>query len=201
MLAGATGRRGKRVMTAPGGGASAATARIVPVDRLRFTKFMEQLQEGYVASVAATAGCSVEFIRRDLYTLDAMIIKSLDEERQEISLMAQLKCTSRRKPDPAKGSFSYQFKRAADFKRLAMPRKDPKAILLVMVTRPVQAEWTECNHEMLTVRHCCYWVSLEGRTVRPGVQSPSVPVPTSNIFDSEALTKIMDKLDRGEALS
>jgi hypothetical protein len=188
-------------MTVPGDGASAATARIVPVDPIRFTKLMEQLQEGYVASVAATAGCSVEFTRRDLYTLDAMIIKSLDEERQEISLKAQLKCTTRGKPDPAKGSFSYQFKRAADFKRLAMPRKDPKAILLVMVTTPVQVEWTECDHEMLTVRHCCYWVSLEGRTVRPGVKSPTVQVPTANIFDSEALTKIMDKLDRGEVLS
>jgi hypothetical protein len=180
---------------------SGGATRIDPVDADSFTAFMEQLQEGYVTSVAATAGCAVEFMRRDIYTLDALIIRSLDRDRQEVSLMAQLKCTTTKgEQDPARPSFGYQFKRRKDFERLAMPRKDPKALLLVMVTCPVQADWTSATHSALTTRHCCYWVSLEGKTVRPGVQSPSVQVPTANMFDSGALSDIMDKLDRGEAL-
>jgi len=186
--------------TPPASGAAAST-RVAAVDANTFTAFMEQLQEGYVASVAATAGCAVEFTRRDLYTLDALIIRSQGHDRQEVSLMAQLKNTSTVGEQRAENPhFSYQFRRRRDFEKLAMQRRDPKAVLLVMLTCPVQANWTVATHTALTTHHCCYWVSLEGQTVRPGVQSPTVRVPTANVFDSRALTEIMDKLDRGEAL-
>lgn len=186
-------------MTTPD--APEATAGIVPVVAHTFTAMMEQLQEGYVASVAAAAGCSVEFIRRDLYLVDALIIRSIDKEKQEVSLFAQLKNTTSIKPDPGKPSFSYQFKNRKHLERLTMQRKDPKMILLVMTSHPAQAEWTHCDHESLAVRGCCYWVSLEGRTVGATVKYPSLSVPTANVFDSQALTMIMDKLDRGEALT
>lgn len=73
-------------------------------------------------------------------------------------------------------------------------------IFLLMATCREQARWTECNHDALTVRHCCYWAYLEGYEIEPGVQSPSVTIRTVNLFDAETLTRIMDKLDRGESL-
>jgi hypothetical protein len=69
-----------------------------------------------------------------------------------------------------------------------------------MVTSPVQSDWTAADHECLTVKHCCYWVSLEGHPIDPAVASPTVRIPTANVFDSRALVAMMDRLGRGEPL-
>jgi hypothetical protein len=165
-----------------------------------FTDSMEQLQQGYVQAVAATAGCSVEFSEHDRYGVDATIIRQIDQSREEISVKAALKCTTRIRPNPARAQFSYRFHDRAHLERLTLPRRTQKMILLLMLTCPEQARWTQCSHESLTVNHCCYWAYLESYEIQPGVQSPSVPIQTANLFDSAALTRIMDKLDRGESL-
>jgi hypothetical protein len=186
-------------MTRAGDGSPAVTG-VVPVIPHMFTDMMEQLQQGYIATVAATAGCSVNFKHHDRYGYDALIIRQIDRHREEVSVKAALKNTTLIKPDPARPHFSYQFRTREHLERLTMPRKDPKMILLIMVTPPEQALWTEGNHAALKVRRCCYWAYLEGHDIGPGVQSPSVQIPTANVFDSAALTEIMDKLDRGESL-
>jgi hypothetical protein len=175
---------------------------IDPVDPRTFTAYMEQLQEGYVSTVAATAGCSMEFLRRDLVGTDVEIIRpGRTDHDEEISVRVQLKNTTTIKPDLVKGWFSYQFKKRSHFTQLAKPRvSGPKAILVVMVTSPSQHDWTKASHDNLEVQHCCYWRSLEGEIADEGVQSPTVRIYTDNIFDAPALTVILDKLDRGEVL-
>ncbi len=171
---------------------------IVPVDEDTFTTCMEQLQEGYVQGVAATAGCTLEFIRRDIHGFDVLITRRSDPGVQEVSIYAQLKNTTTVRPDTAKPTFSYQFKRRDNLLRLTEPRRDPKAILLVMVTSKEQAAWTACDHDSLTMQYCCYWANLEGQTPEPGVAHPTVHVPTGNVFDAAALRHILDRADRGE---
>lgn len=186
-------------MSSPGDG-SHAVAGVIPVIPHIFTDSMEQLQHGYVQAVAATAGCTVEFSQRDRYGVDALIIRQIDRTREEVSVKVALKNTTRIRPNPARPQFSYQFRQREHLERLTMPRRDPKMIFLLMVTCPEQDRWTEADHESLTVRHCCYWAYLEDYEIEPGVRSPSVPIRTVNLFDSAALTRIMDRLDRGESL-
>ena len=175
---------------------------IQPVIASTFTGCMEQLQEGYVSAVAATAGCTVETTRRDYYGTDIRIIRpSDDSSKEEVTVLAQLKNTTTIRPDPNKSYFSYQFKKREYFDKLAIMRSSPKAILIVMVTSPIQADWTKGAHDGLEVQYCCYWRSLEGETAGTGVKSPSVHIPTANVFDAEALTQLLDKLDREEALA
>ncbi|WP_435070472.1 DUF4365 domain-containing protein [Amycolatopsis thermoflava] len=178
-----------------------ATSGVAPVIADTFTACMEQLQDGYVFAVAATAGCTVEVLQRDTYGLDVLIIrKGRTASEEEISVYAQLKSTTTLRPDPSAKNFSFQFKKRKHFDHLAKPRKGIKAILVVMATCPSQAGWTKATHDSLELQHCCYWVSLEGLTVKPEVQKPTVHVPTGNIFDAAALTQILDKLDRAEPL-
>lgn len=179
---------------------AARVARVRPVSPETFTTCMEQLQEGYVASVAATAGCLFDPVSRDYFGMDAMLIRSGASDEEEISVYVQLKSTTTAKPDPSRDSFSFQFKHRDHMQRLVNPRKGVKAILVVMVTHPEQARWARGDHESLTLLHCCYWVSLEGRTVAPGVQRPTIRIPTANVFTPDALTEILDKLERGEDL-
>jgi hypothetical protein len=163
---------------------------------------MEQLQEGYVTSVAAAAGCTAEPIPKDVYGCDLRLVRpgrSVTEE--ETPLLVQLKNTTMIKPDSAKAHFSYKFSKREYLERLAIPRTLAKAIAIVMATPPVQTDWTAAGHDFLELRHACYWQSFEGYSVDPKVASPTVHIPTANIFDSRALTAIMDRLGRGESLS
>jgi hypothetical protein len=47
---------------------------------------MEQLQEGYVASIAATAGCVMNPVARDVYGMDVMFIRTRSSDEEESGL-------------------------------------------------------------------------------------------------------------------
>jgi hypothetical protein len=157
---------------------------------------MEQLQEAYVAGVAATAGCLYNPLVRDAYGFDALIVQKRPPRMQELSLYVQLKCTTLVKPDTSRESFGYRLKKHEYFERLAVRRTTPKAILLVMATSPEQATWTSGDHDSLSLRHACYWVSLEGLPL-PDSTQPTVHVPMRNRFDAPTLESTLRTLDQG----
>ncbi|HZM75000.1 MAG TPA: DUF4365 domain-containing protein [Candidatus Limnocylindrales bacterium] len=170
--------------------------RIASVNELTFSECMEQLQEAYVAGVAATNGCLYNPLMRDAYGFDALIVQKRPSQFQELSLYVQLKCTTVVKPDTNSEFFSFRLKKREYFERLAVRRTPPKAILLVMATSPDQATWTSGDHDSLSILHACYWVSLEGLPV-PDSGQPTVRVPIKNRFDAPALESILQTLDQG----
>lgn len=170
------------------------------VDDITFTTCMEQLQEAYVTSIASTAGCIIEVVRRDLYGMDVSFLRPNSQGHEESILWAQLKNTTTIRPDAAKEHFSYRLKKRRYLEALAKLRSRPKAVLLVMVTDPDQSIWAVGDHDMLAIRNCCYWTYIEGHAVDTGVESPTVNVPTRNIFDAAALTMLMDTLGRGNPI-
>ncbi|MBM0255514.1 DUF4365 domain-containing protein [Micromonospora sp. 4G55] len=140
------------------------TQRIEPVDARTFTTLLEQLQMAYVAAVAATAGCTMEPVDRDVWGFDAWLIRPPLQigVGEEVPLAVQLKNTTTLKPDPNSGTFSYQFKQRKYFDALAFPRRGVQGVCLVMASPPRQASWTTPSHEFLRLEHCCYWVNLKG---------------------------------------
>ena len=82
---------------------------IQPVNHATFTQCMEQLQEGYVFSVAATAGCLVEVVQRDRCGIDVTFVRPRGSTVEEVSVQAQLKNTTIIEPDPSKHTFPYKF--------------------------------------------------------------------------------------------
>ena len=60
--------------------------------------------------------------------------------------------------------------------------------------------WLKQTQEELCLRHCAYWMSLEGQPDRPNTSSVTVQVPTANIFNSEQLIDLMEKAEKGDAL-
>jgi hypothetical protein len=175
------------------------SGRIQAVVPRTLTACMEQLQDGYVAAIGAAAGATVEWTSRDLYGTDARLVRQADPSVEETCVLLQLKSTTVVKPDPSAPDFPFKFKKRRHFEWLAMERTTNKALLVVMTVHPSQANWITATHDYLRLHHCCYWVNLEGQTVREAVQQPTVRVPTVNIFDANALTGILDRIDRGEA--
>lgn len=173
-------------------------AKVAVVERT-FTDCMEQLQEAYVSAVAATAGCQYNPKLRDTYGVDAELVRAPDGLKEEISVFVQLKNTTMMKPDPSKTEFTYRFNKRRDMQMLTQRRSGIKKILVVMCTSPLQHEWTSAVHDQLQMIHCCYWTYLEGESV-PTVDKPTIRIPTANIFDASALTKILDQLEVGGSL-
>ncbi|MEV6838595.1 DUF4365 domain-containing protein [Streptomyces sp. NPDC051133] len=160
---------------------------------------MEQLQEGYVSSVAASAGCSVEVVGKDTFGVDVQFIRPpATHLQQEAILFAQLKCTTQVTPDRDTKSFQYRFSKREYFEGLAAPRTHIKKILIVMTVPLEQLAWTEVVTGGLLVKRECYWTHLEGKTSE--LVKPVIDVPTDNTFDANALIKIMERQDRGESL-
>ncbi|MFF2352455.1 DUF4365 domain-containing protein [Kitasatospora sp. NPDC058115] len=174
---------------------------IQAVDPKTVTDMMELLQLGYVTSVAATAGCTVERVSADLWGMDLAFVRPpATPLEEEVMLLAALKCTTQVTPNPARDTFSYQFTKRQYFDHLAKNRRNFKSILIVMTTPVVQADWTEASHDGLLTRRACYWKHLQGMEVDAGVQRPSVKISTSDIFDAQTLIKLMDRVDRGDPL-
>jgi hypothetical protein len=172
-----------------------------PVDARTVTECMEQLQEGYIASVAATAGCLMEPVRRDLYGVDARLIRPYPPPQEETTLGVQLKSTTKIRPDMTKETFSYQIKKRQYFDQLSEPRTTMKIVLVVMAVHREQPSWTKGDHDYLRLYYCCYWRSLEGEQVPADVAAPTVKIPTRNVFDAPALASILDRIKRGESLN
>ncbi|MFC0846111.1 DUF4365 domain-containing protein [Streptomyces noboritoensis] len=188
--------------TEPTDGRQPRASHIEAVDMRYVTQMMEQLQQGYIKSVAATAGLAVEIVPVDVYGYDVRLIRPpSDPLDEEAAVLAQLKCTTQIIPDQSREYFSYQFTKRQYFDHLVKPRKYPKAILIVMTAPPRQAEWTEVTHGGLWTRRSCFWVSLEGAQADPSIRKPSVRIPIKNRVDAESLTKILAKIDRGESLN
>lgn len=174
---------------------------IEAVDPKIVTEMMEQLQEGYLSSVAATAGCSIQIIDKDIWGMDVQIIRApKDPSEQESIFFAQLKSTTQVIPNPEKDHFSYQFTKRQYFEHLTKARSSIKAILIVMTMSPRQLEWTTVDHPGLLTKRCCYWAYLEGADPKTGIAKPTVHIPTKNIFDAYAIINIFDKLERGQSL-
>ena len=71
-------------------------------------------------------------------------------------------------------------------------------ILIVLLMPEDDADWLSQTSEELTMRRCAYWMSLEGMSENPNVSTVTVHVPVSQMFDSEQLREMMDRVDRGE---
>lgn len=169
---------------------------ITKVVKRTHTKAMEQLQDGYISAVAASAGALAEFTQRDYHGYDVELIRQPDLLVEQAAVRLQLKSTTQIKPGPTAENFKFRFREGKHFKSLAMPRTTIKHLLVVMVVGPDQRDWTAASQETLLVRHCCYWVNLTGQTAASD-ESPTVLVPTSNVFDGAALSAILDRIEQG----
>jgi hypothetical protein len=69
-------------------------------------------------------------------------------------------------------------------------------ILVVMVLPKNIDDWIEAEHDYLAIRHCCYWANLAGVQLS-GADKTTVPIPTDQVFDHEALCGMMQRIGRG----
>lgn len=172
---------------------------LIKVVERTFTDSMEQLQESYVSAIAATCGVSAQWVSREKYKYDVELMRQPDNAFEEVSVRIQLKSTTSIPViGPGATKFSYQFESRDAFDSLTMARSAPKHILVLMVVHQDQNRWTYAHHRAMILRHCCYWLNMEGMT--SSAAKPTVSVPTGNMFNAAALNSILDRIEGGQTI-
>ncbi len=72
-------------------------------------------------------------------------------------------------------------------------------ILLIFCLPQDKNVWLNENEYMLVMKKCCYWSYTNG-SESSNVNSVRIKIPTCNIFDSETLTDLLEKVKIGSAL-
>lgn len=155
---------------------------------------MEQFSIAFIRAVIADAGCKMSIPETDTDSVDGMIMADL-ARRPRVEFQA--KSTS---ADIVRDGVVRYPLRGEDYKRLIPKGLSVPRILIVVLLPSEQDEWTDQTEDRLCLRRCAYWISLEGYPARDNPSSVTLDIPTENIFNSEQLRGMMNKLNTGRRL-
>jgi hypothetical protein len=153
----------------------------------------ERFSLSYIEAIASQAGYQVTQPRVDRDSVDGVLMADFGR-RPRIEFQA--KATSR---DMIHGPTLHFPLSIKNYNDLRVDVKNPR-ILIVLLMPEEKSLWLKQTQEELCLRHCAYWMSLEGQPDRPNTSSVTVQVPTANIFNSEQLIDLMEKAEKGDAL-
>lgn len=159
--------------------------------RSRESDLKELFQTSLIGAIAAAAGCNVGETKID-NGVDVDLYHEITGE-EEVPLRVQLKAVtngwnaSRTEISAKLRDIRYERMRKA----WSLPH-----ILVIMDLPTDPAQWMWSRHPYTALRHCAYWVSLEGQPARTG-KKITVSAPATNVFDDVALCEIMARLRAG----
>lgn len=154
---------------------------------------MEQFSLAYIRAVAARGGYQVTRPEPDLDSVDGVLMSS---EGRRARIEFQAKATSRDVLRDENVHFPLPVKNYDDLRADTLT---PRILIVVLMPRETE-RWLTQTRDELCLRHCGYWLSLEGLPAVPNTASVTVPVPTSNVFGSGQLRDLMTKADIGSPL-
>ena len=156
----------------------------------------EQFSIAYVKAVASVADYSTFKHNVDDDSIDiGFAQRGGNGTIRSPRLEAQLKCTARNIIDDEKISYPLEIKNYNDLRvgDTLVPR-----ILIVVLVPDSEDEWLQQSEEELVMHKCGYWISLRDKPATENENTITVHLPRTQIFDVEALNKIMDRISQGE---
>lgn len=155
----------------------------------------ERFADAFLLAVAASAGCSAAKPDVDHDSIDWTLACKLTPRRPKIDI--QMKSTINNSGTGTHIHYALVRKNYDELitTEVLVPR------LLVLVLLPDDPEaWLELTVDQLLLRHCAYWVSLNGLPPTENETSVTVRVPRNNVFDVASLQAIMNKINIGAAI-
>lgn len=154
---------------------------------------MEELSFAYVKGIAARAGFKVARPSTDTDSVDGIL---MSDQGRRPRVDFQAKSTTR---DLLRGDSIHFPLPVKNYNELRADTMVPR--ILVVLLMPADAEeWLAQSAEELCLRHCAYWLSLEGWPTTTNPSNVTVLAPTANVFSVEQLTALMGKIEKGESL-
>lgn len=158
----------------------------------RGTDLKEFFHTSVILAIAAAAGCNASTTVID-NGVDYDLWHEIPGE-EEVLLRVQLKAVANGW-NAAHTRISAQLG-AKRYERMRRSGTSIPHILVIMDLPSDPATWVWSKHPYTAMRHCSYWVSLEGEPARSGDRI-TVSAPVTNVFDDAALCEIMARLRAG----
>ena len=159
----------------------------------------EQFSIAYFHAIAAVCGLKISRCDVDDESIDLTVGKTGgDGTIRSPRLDVQLKCTELDVLKEDGVHFKLKRKNYDDLREseLHVPR-----ILVVLIVPKNLADWCVNSAETsLCLRQNAWWMSLKGADEKPTIGKPMVILPRTQLFHTESLSQIMDRVGKKEAL-
>jgi hypothetical protein len=153
----------------------------------------------FVKAIVAAAGFNITLpaLDRDSTDLNVEFSDIRDITPKYNRLVIQVKCTYQ---DSIDNNGILHF---------ALPKKNyndligginPKILVVVHVPEPNQNQcltWIQYNVDHVIFRNKAYWICITGFEPTSNKSKITISIPTTNIFDIQTLTGLMEKIARG----
>jgi hypothetical protein len=164
---------------------------------MHITTQKEQFSYAYIRAVATVAGISITIPDIDDDKVDLLLKRAGGNGKlKSPQFDVQVKCTHT--ISPGDEVFKYEMD-VADYNYLINQFMYPRIVIIVIVPKDVN-DWLEQSDNELVLRHCGYWLSLEGERRSDNARTVMLEVPKMNIFTVDTLIQLMDKVAQGERL-
>lgn len=153
----------------------------------------EALCRAYVQAVAALAGVGTSKPEPD-YGIDLLLreIGILDGQYQDTSVQIDLQLRATTRASMTETTLVYDLDVNTYNKLRIIPAGSPR-ILIVLVLPDAEEEWLSQLPDQLSIRHCAYWLSLEGAQASMATRSVRVTIPLENVFSPESLRTLLQR--------
>jgi Domain of unknown function (DUF4365) len=177
-----------------GGDAGAALTGSGALRGMTRNQRQEALSRAYVQAVAAQAGFG-HTPRQTDYGIDLSLYEIIWRGRRcfesGIILDVQVKSTTRAAKKTTVIGYDLDVK---SFDDLRYPGARNPRLLVVVVFPRETARWLSQSEDELVIRHCAYWVTLEGSGPTTRRRSVRVRIPRTNVFSVAGLQALMGRI-------
>ena len=147
----------------------------------------------YIEAVASHAALQVVETKVDHDSVDGVLISDFGR-RPRIEFQA--KATAR---DVVSGNYIRFPLSIKNYDDLRIESINPRILIVLIMPQEIQ-EWVNQTDDELCLRHCAYWMSLNGLPARPNDYSVTVYAPLANVFNGDQLTSMMQRTESTGAL-
>ena len=159
-------------------------------------KIKEDLSICYLKTIAAVKGIAVERIEHDEDSVDVIIKKVLNTNKNiqfNSQISIQLKSTSSKSQySISEQEISYKLK-VKNYNDLCMPASMP-SILALLILPEEKEEWTKWTPDELIIKGKMFWLSLQDKEMSDNKDSVTVKIPKENILNANTIDELIQKV-------
>lgn len=158
-------------------------------------KIKEDLSICYLKTIAAVKGIAVEQIEHDEDSVDVIIKKILNTDKNmpfNSQISVQLKSTSSKSQySISEEGISYKLK-VKNYNDLCMPASMPSILALLILPEEIE-EWTKWTPDELIIKGKMFWLSLQDQEVSDNKDNVTVKIPKENILNADTIENLIKK--------
>ena len=158
-------------------------------------KIKEDLSICYLKTIAAVQGIAVERAEHDEDSVDVIIKKVLNTNRNipfNSQISVQLKATSSKSQySITEEEISYKLK-VKNYNDLCMPASMPSILALLILPEEKEA-WTQWTPYELILKGKMFWLSLQDKEVSDNKDNVTVKIPRENILNADTIEGLIKK--------